>query len=161
MSKVREPGTALFNYKCGRLLQIYLHVAYHYAFVAIYLTLCLSLGVICNMSIILFYHELRLSLGAFILLSIFNAGMQSLLYYRVGNIEAASTSWIRSWKRTQLSTVDRKLMKRYVRSCTSIAIKVGYWMSIKRITSAKVIGKIVFYTGKVMLTLNNSILNTK
>ena len=122
------------------------------------IVLSIALTIDTLIALLLFHRELYYSLGALLLISVYASYFQSKIYYAMGAIKSKSMLWNRAWKFAPLEKDDQLLLNKYLRSCPPLVVQVGEWHHIRKITSLTVVGKIILYTSKIMLLLNNSVL---
>lgn len=76
----------------------------------------------------------------------------------MGTFYVNSIRWVYNWKYQNCfqNKEEYKLRQKYLNSCRPLYFKVGSLGKINKATSIKIIGKIVFYTGKFTLAFNKS-----
>lgn len=157
IDSIREPALSMYIYRCLLYINDETNEFGAAIFPAVFgLTLCLS--VIVNTSLIQYAPQLHFGILPLLSIALITSSYQVAIYYAFGLMDEHSRKWMSSWKLGRfknLSKSNRRLMQMYIRSCRPLSLILGYWGPIKCITSLKAAGKIVFYTGKVVLTLRN------
>jgi len=114
---------------------------------------------VCGQVIYITFHDrLILVVGmGIITLANFSTTYLIITYYKLGQIHESSQKCIGSWKRyggLELRPIDRKLVKRYVKSLRSCRVELGDFGYYRKATSSRIIVKLVFYTTKGIMIIN-------
>jgi hypothetical protein len=119
--------------------------------------LCITIAVTSNFAMIRFHDHLPLEIvAAVILMSNLASGFLLVTYIKFGEVNELSKRLLNSWKRSS-GTISipskKKLMKKYIKSCSLLKLELGSFGHYKRPTSIRIAGKLVIYTVKFTMMM--------
>jgi hypothetical protein len=150
---LRRPAAALHTYRCLKILEILVNSVTRDTFFTVINNSLSALIVLCIFCLIRFGNaNPAIVLGVHILFSTFGTVAIVLLYIVLGRYNDVSTGFINSWKRKRdVVYAERKVLLRLMRSCRTLRLEIGIFGHFKKKTSFLIIGKLVFYTTKLLM----------
>jgi hypothetical protein len=149
---LREPQNVLHSYRCLQVLDAELNsLTRHYFFLVNHIVIILA--VLCCSSVVR-YHGQSSELVSLILplIAAFASAYFLASYIKLGKYNEASRVLVCSWKKnTTLSPTDQKFMIKYMNSCRLLRTDYSEFGYFKKSGSIGIIGKLVFYTTKVLM----------
>jgi hypothetical protein len=151
---LRRPAAALHTYRCLKVLEVSANANIREtAFFTVLNNSILALSVLCNFCLVRFSHtNPPIVVSILISLSIFGTAAIILLHIVLGRFNDVSIEFINSWKRRRdIRYSERKVLLRLMRSCRSLRLEIGSFGYFKKNTTFLVVGKLVFYTTKLLV----------
>jgi hypothetical protein len=122
--------------------------------------LCITIAVTSNFALIRFHDHLPLEIVAVdTLLSSLASGFLLVTYIKFGEVNELAKGLLNSWKRSSGNISmpsEKKLMKKYVKSCSLLKLELGSFGHYKRPTSIRIVGKLVIYTVKFTMMMKKA-----
>jgi hypothetical protein len=76
-------------------------------------------------------------------------------YIKLGELNQNAKLFVNSWRQGGKAGIvapnERKLMKKYIRSCRLLGIELGSFGHYQKPTSIRIVGKLVIYTVKFLM----------
>jgi hypothetical protein len=150
---LRRPAAALHTYRCLKVLEISANAIVRDTFFTVINNSTVALMVLCNFCLVRFSNRSpAVVLGVLISISSFGTVGIVLLHIILGSFNDASIGFINSWKRKRdIRYSERKFLLRLMRSCRPLRLEIGYFGHFKKSTSFLIVGKLVFYTTKLLM----------
>ena len=151
---LRKPINAFMTY---RALQILINATNDFLqnYIIILVDLLMSIIVVCNFILIVFYHILPLSgfvvFGGY---TVFSTSALFIVYIKLGRFHENSKIFVRSWKtKIDYDVGEKKLMMKRIASCRLNRIEMGSVGCFQKPNSIRIIAKIFFYTTKFLMLM--------
>ena len=157
---IREPKNVILIYRNLQLLfWDFNNICRQYLLMFVN-NVTVSFVVWCNFVLIKLHDRATIEvLGTAVVVSATSAGFLIITYMVLGDINQKSIVLISSWKlgreTKKLSPADKKLMKKYIKSCRFLGVELGSFGCYKKPTSIRIIGKLVTYTVKFLMMMSN------